>query len=118
MMLGDLGARVIKVEQPGQGDDARSWGPPFVEGSDGKPVSTYFLAANRNKESITLDLKDADDMARTCWRWRMCSSRTSGPAPRQARSHGSGVDGSERAAGGAGDQWIRTRRSGRRPGRL
>jgi crotonobetainyl-CoA:carnitine CoA-transferase CaiB-like acyl-CoA transferase len=64
MMLGDLGASVIKVEQPGQGDDARSWGPPFVEGSDGKQVSTYFLAANRNKESITLDLKDADDMAR------------------------------------------------------
>jgi crotonobetainyl-CoA:carnitine CoA-transferase CaiB-like acyl-CoA transferase len=63
MMLGDLGARVIKVEQPGQGDDARSWGPPFVEGSDGKPVSSYFLAANRNKESITLDLKDADDLA-------------------------------------------------------
>jgi crotonobetainyl-CoA:carnitine CoA-transferase CaiB-like acyl-CoA transferase len=63
MMLGDLGARVIKVEQPGQGDDARSWGPPFVEGSDGQPVSTYFLAANRNKESITLDLKDADDLA-------------------------------------------------------
>jgi crotonobetainyl-CoA:carnitine CoA-transferase CaiB-like acyl-CoA transferase len=64
MMLGDLGASVIKVEQPGQGDDARSWGPPFVEGSDGKQVSTYFLAANRNKESITLDLKDADDLAR------------------------------------------------------
>jgi crotonobetainyl-CoA:carnitine CoA-transferase CaiB-like acyl-CoA transferase len=63
-MLGDLGARVIKVERPGHGDDARSWGPPFVEGSDGQPISTYFLAANRNKESITLDLKDADDMAR------------------------------------------------------
>jgi crotonobetainyl-CoA:carnitine CoA-transferase CaiB-like acyl-CoA transferase len=63
MMFGDLGARVIKVEQPGHGDDARSWGPPFVEGSDGQPVSTYFLAANRNKESITLDLKDPDDMA-------------------------------------------------------
>jgi crotonobetainyl-CoA:carnitine CoA-transferase CaiB-like acyl-CoA transferase len=63
MMLGDLGARVIKVEQPGQGDDARSWGPPFVEGSDGKRVSSYFLAANRNKESITLDLKDADELA-------------------------------------------------------
>jgi crotonobetainyl-CoA:carnitine CoA-transferase CaiB-like acyl-CoA transferase len=63
MMLGDLGARVIKIEQPGHGDDARSWGPPFVEGSDGEPVSTYFLAANRNKESITLDLKDPDDMA-------------------------------------------------------
>jgi crotonobetainyl-CoA:carnitine CoA-transferase CaiB-like acyl-CoA transferase len=63
MMLGDLGARVIKVEQPGHGDDARSWGPPFVVGSDGQPVSTYFLAANRNKESITLDLKDPNDMA-------------------------------------------------------
>jgi crotonobetainyl-CoA:carnitine CoA-transferase CaiB-like acyl-CoA transferase len=63
MMFGDLGARVIKVEQPGDGDEARGWGPPFVEGSDGQPVSTYFLAANRNKESITLDLKDADDMA-------------------------------------------------------
>jgi crotonobetainyl-CoA:carnitine CoA-transferase CaiB-like acyl-CoA transferase len=62
MMLGDLGARVIKVEQPGHGDEARDWGPPFVEGSDGQPVSTYFLAANRNKESVTLDLKDADDM--------------------------------------------------------
>jgi CoA transferase family III len=62
MMLGDLGARVIKVEQPGHGDEARDWGPPFVQGSDGQPVSTYFLAANRNKESITLDLKNADDM--------------------------------------------------------
>jgi crotonobetainyl-CoA:carnitine CoA-transferase CaiB-like acyl-CoA transferase len=63
MMFGDLGARVIKVEKPGDGDEARGWGPPFVEGSDDQPVSTYFLAANRNKESITLDLKDADDMA-------------------------------------------------------
>ncbi|HEX5906022.1 MAG TPA: CoA transferase [Propionibacteriaceae bacterium] len=63
MMLGDLGARVIKIEKPGLGDEARSWGPPFMEGSDGQPVSTYFLSANRNKESITLDLKDADDLA-------------------------------------------------------
>jgi len=62
MMLGDLGARVIKVEQPGQGDEARTWGPPFVAGTDGQRVSTYFLAANRNKESITLDLKDTEDM--------------------------------------------------------
>ncbi|MDX6259794.1 MAG: hypothetical protein QOH84_1482 [Kribbellaceae bacterium] len=56
MMLGDLGARVIKVEVPGTGDDTRGWGPPFVEGE-----STYFLSANRNKESIALDLKDAAD---------------------------------------------------------
>lgn len=60
MMLGDLGARVIKVESP-DGDDSRGWGPPFLEGDDGRPVSTYFLSANRNKESVTLDLKDPDD---------------------------------------------------------
>ena len=51
MMLGDLGARVIKIESPG-GDDSRQWGPPFVEGE-----STYFLSVNRNKESIIVDLK-------------------------------------------------------------
>ncbi len=60
MMLGDLGARVIKVEAPGAGDDTRGWGPPFV-GDDGSREATYFLSANRNKESITLDLKAADD---------------------------------------------------------
>lgn len=59
-MLGDLGARVIKVEAPGSGDDTRSWGPPFVAGSDGNAHSTYFLSCNRNKESITLDLKSDD----------------------------------------------------------
>ena len=60
MMLGDLGARVIKVEAPGHGDDTRGWGPPFV-GDPDSVESTYFLSANRNKESITLDLKaDAD----------------------------------------------------------
>ena len=60
MMLGDLGARVIKVEAPGRGDDTRGWGPPFV-GPDGQREATYYLSANRNKESITLDLKDAGD---------------------------------------------------------
>jgi crotonobetainyl-CoA:carnitine CoA-transferase CaiB-like acyl-CoA transferase len=71
MMLGDLGARVIKVESPGAGDDTRGWGPPFVrpggggagDDSHGDRESTYFLAANRNKESITLDLKDDGDKA-------------------------------------------------------
>jgi crotonobetainyl-CoA:carnitine CoA-transferase CaiB-like acyl-CoA transferase len=62
MMLGDLGARVIKIERPGEGDETRGWGPPFLDGSDGQPVSTYFLTANRNKVSITLDLKNNDDM--------------------------------------------------------
>ena len=61
MMLGDLGADVIKVEQPGRGDDTRGWGPPFVGGDPGTGYageSAYFLSVNRNKRSITLDLKD------------------------------------------------------------
>ena len=55
MVLGDLGARIIKVEQPGKGDDTRHWGPPFV-GEE----SAYFLSINRNKESVTLDFKPAE----------------------------------------------------------
>lgn len=54
MVLGDLGARIIKVEQPGKGDDTRAWGPPFVG-----VESAYFLSINRNKESVTLDYKPA-----------------------------------------------------------
>ena len=53
MFLGDMGARVIKVEHPGRGDDTRAWGPPFVKGE-----SAYFLGTNRNKESVTLDFKE------------------------------------------------------------
>jgi len=62
MMLGDLGARVIKVEQPADGDDSRGWGPPFV-GPEGARESTYFFSCNRNKESVTIDLKSADGAA-------------------------------------------------------
>src|SRR6516225_463890 len=58
MLLADLGADVIKVESRG-GDDTRSWVPPVTE--DG--VSTYFLAINRNKRSVALDLKDEHDVA-------------------------------------------------------
>jgi formyl-CoA transferase len=57
MMLGDLGARVIKVEPPDGGDQSRSWGPPFVGRPDDQQ-STYFLSCNRNKESVTADLRD------------------------------------------------------------
>ena len=53
MMLGDMGAEIIKVENPDGGDDTRSWGPPFLNG-----VSTYFISINRNKKSLTLNLKD------------------------------------------------------------
>lgn len=59
MMMADLGARVIKVESPGTGDDTRGWGPPFV-GPEDNPQATYFLSCNRNKESIALDLKSED----------------------------------------------------------
>ena len=59
MMMGDLGARVIKVETPETGDDTRSWGPPFV-GPEENPQATYFLSCNRNKESIALDLKSEE----------------------------------------------------------
>jgi formyl-CoA transferase len=62
MMLGDLGADVIKVERPGSGDETRGWGPPFV----GKPYghypgeSAYFLAANRNKRSVTVNIQTSE----------------------------------------------------------
>jgi len=58
MLLADMGARVIKVEQPGKGDDTRAWGPPFLEGE-----SAYFLSINRNKESVTLDFKHPEGRA-------------------------------------------------------
>jgi crotonobetainyl-CoA:carnitine CoA-transferase CaiB-like acyl-CoA transferase len=63
MMLGDLGARVIKVEETGRGDETRGWGPPFVEDSSGRAWSTYFVSVNRNKESIELDLKSSEGRA-------------------------------------------------------
>ena len=59
MMLGDLGACVIKVEHPLSGDDTRGWGPPF----DAEGQSAYFLSINRNKLSVGLDLKHSDDLA-------------------------------------------------------
>ena len=58
MMLGDLGARVIKIEEPEGGDETRHWGPPFL-GTE----SAYYLALNRNKESVVLDLKHESGLA-------------------------------------------------------
>ena len=58
MMLADMGARVIKVEQPGKGDDTRGWGPPFQNGE-----SSYFMSVNRNKESVTLNFKHPEGRA-------------------------------------------------------
>ncbi len=63
-ILGDLGADVIKVERPGCGDDTRQWGPPFLEHSQGATrEATYYLSANRNKRSITIDLRQPEGQA-------------------------------------------------------
>ena len=62
MMLGDLGADVVKIEIPGRGDDTRHWGPPFVD-----TESVYYLSVNRNKRSIALDLKQ-DAAKEALWR--------------------------------------------------
>jgi crotonobetainyl-CoA:carnitine CoA-transferase CaiB-like acyl-CoA transferase len=59
MVLGDLGADVLKVEHPERGDDTRHWGPPFAGGE-----SAYFLAVNRNKRSLAADLKEPEDLTR------------------------------------------------------
>jgi crotonobetainyl-CoA:carnitine CoA-transferase CaiB-like acyl-CoA transferase len=57
-LLADAGARVVKIEEPGRGDETRRWGPPFAAG-----ISAYFLSINRNKESLTLDLKSEEGRA-------------------------------------------------------
>src|SRR4249920_2643856 len=63
-ILGDLGADVIKIEKPGAGDDTRSWGPPFVKKPDESDSdAAYFLAANRNKRSITIDFAKPEGAA-------------------------------------------------------
>src|SRR5436189_3702514 len=59
MLLGDLGADVIKVERPERGDDTRGWGPPF----DARGESAYFLSINRNKLSVAADLRSPEDRA-------------------------------------------------------
>ena len=61
-LLADLGADVIKVERPGTGDDTRAWGPPWLSNAHGKPTgeSAYYLSANRNKRSVTIDIAQAD----------------------------------------------------------
>jgi len=64
-LLGDLGADVVKVEKPGEGDDTRTWGPPFIAAREGLPTteSAYYLCANRNKRSIEIDMTTADGQA-------------------------------------------------------
>ncbi len=60
-LLGDLGATVIKIENPGAGDDTRGWGPPYAPGAT--DLSAYFMAANRNKQSVAVDMADPEGQA-------------------------------------------------------
>src|SRR5690348_308006 len=64
-LLADLGADVVKVVRPRGGDDTRAWGPPWLADVDGKPTgeSAYFLSANRNKRSVTIDIAHPDGQA-------------------------------------------------------
>ena len=63
-LLGDLGADVIKIERPGAGDDTRKWGPPYLKGKDGDTnESAYYLASNRNKRSVTIDISKPEGQA-------------------------------------------------------
>jgi formyl-CoA transferase len=63
--LADLGAEVIKIERPGKGDDTRSWGPPFLKDRDGRDTTdaAYYLACNRGKKSVTLDIASGEGRA-------------------------------------------------------
>lgn len=80
-ILADLGADVIKVERPGSGDDTRAWGPPFLKDAAGDNTSeaAYYLSANRNKRSVTIDFTQPEGSA-WCVSWQpspISSSRTS-----------------------------------------
>ena len=117
MLLGDMGARVIKIEQPGKGDDTRAWGPPFLYpsghtspagGPEGAGESAYFLSINRNKESVTLDFKSADGRAIL----DQVRSITSKPQPVESdRSRASLCGGVGRAGSGVADRWLDVGRS-------
>src|SRR2546430_15739114 len=73
-MLGDLGAEVIKIERPGGGDDARAFGPPYLVDPDGKEKNnnSFYLCANRNKKSVTVNIASAEgqdivrELAKSC----------------------------------------------------
>ncbi len=66
--LGDMGAEVIKIERPGVGDETRAWGPPWLSGGadNAKAESAYFLSANRNKKSVTVDFKRPEGQRLIC----------------------------------------------------
>ena len=125
MMLGDLGADVIKVEPPGAGDDTRGWGPPFVAGE-----SAYFLGVNRNKRSLTLDLSGPEGQAilaaligksdvlvenfklGTLEKWGFGDDRLAAGAPRLIRCSISGYGSDGPKAGQPGYDFILQAESG------
>ena len=125
MLLGNLGADVIKVERPGSGDDTRAWGPPFAAGE-----SAYYLSVNRNKRSVTLDLasgrgrtvlgkllRDADVVIEnfklgTMDRWGLGDEWFEANAPRAVRCTISGYGSTGPMAGTAGYDFVTQAESG------
>ncbi|XP_014475292.1 PREDICTED: succinate--hydroxymethylglutarate CoA-transferase [Dinoponera quadriceps] len=87
MILGDLGAEILKIERPGSGDEARKWGPPFFEGTR---ESTYFASVNRNKKSVCIDLKRGRDVV--CELARECDVLVENYVPGKLSSMGLGYD--------------------------
>ncbi|TRY89126.1 hypothetical protein DNTS_018062 [Danionella cerebrum] len=87
MILGDLGAEVIKVERPGSGDDTRAWGPPFV-----REESAYFLSVNRNKKSIAVNLKDPEGVKVVTELARVCDVLVENYLPGKLKEMGLGFD--------------------------
>jgi hypothetical protein len=111
MLLGDLGADVIKVERRGTGDQSRAWGPPFA-GTE----STYFLSANRNKRSLTLDMNSPQGLGNSAapdWARRRLSAQSAGARIGDETRAGLRDAGeSESATDLLRDQWLRDGWSG------
>ena len=85
MYLGDMGADVVKIERRGAGDQTRGWAPPYVNGE-----SAYFMSTNRNKRSLTLDVKTPEGRrSSTGWWMAPTSSSTTCPGSARCRSWGS-----------------------------
>jgi crotonobetainyl-CoA:carnitine CoA-transferase CaiB-like acyl-CoA transferase len=114
-MLGDLGAEVIKIEKPGEGDDSRTYGPPFLATADGRRTreSGFYLSANRNKRSVTIDLatEAGQDLARRIARQSdVVVENFRVGSPRQVRSRLCLAVGAESPAGLPVDHRIRSDR--------
>ncbi len=88
-LLADFGAEVIKVEKPGEGDDTRGWGPPFITNPDGsRGDAAYYLSTNRGKQSVAIDMAKpagTEAPARACGKIRHRDGEFQGRRPQEIR---------------------------------